>query len=288
MPRFNYSILIAECYIHNIKPPERAKVALPYLNSMSRSIHINIVRNFTRDTEFLRQEARCPLRTGMRKDANVRVTRPSVEFPSFYGACVLNWVRLAERPLKVPHMLHPRFAAILYGFGLILMASTLFAASAQDKEPCAALRKDLNTKRQQLSQHVDALKKLNDQGDYMVMAVFSDKIRELIDEVQRIDASLRDCPPVESSPQPEGLEPVKSDPAEYATKSCDELRTLLLQLVQKTTALKRREGSLFSALTPAERTELEEAERAFKELKSAIRSRCAAHEPSNPFRRRRR
>ena len=184
-------------------------------------------------------------------------------------------------------MAHLRFVEIVFALGLVLLGC-LISASAQETRDCAALRKDFELRRQQLSQHVDALKKLYEQNEFTVMSVFNDKIRELIDEIRRLTVSMRGCPHEESPTESSGLGAVKSDLNEYATKTCDELRTLLLQLVQKTTALKRREGSLFSALTSEEKSELEEAERAFKELKAAIRSRCAAQDRSSPFRRRRR
>jgi hypothetical protein len=184
-------------------------------------------------------------------------------------------------------MAHPRFLALLWSVGLLVMGSTV-AAFGQEVGNCAALRKDLAFKRQQLSQNVDALKKLNEQNEWTVMAVFNDKIRDLIDEIQRMEARTRHCPQEGSAEKSSGLDGVKSEVGDYATKSCEELRTLLLQLVQKTVALKRREGSLFSALTPAEKTELQEADLAFKELKAAIKSRCAAQETHSPFRHKRR
>ncbi len=184
-------------------------------------------------------------------------------------------------------MAHSRFFALVSGFGLLLMAVTL-TCSAQETGNCAALRKDLSFKRQQLSQHVDALKKLNERNEWTVMAVFNEKIRGLIDEIQKIEVEARHCPHRESAAKSSGLDAVKSEVGDYATKSCDELRNLFLQLVQKTVALKRREGSLFSALTSAEKDELQEADREFKELKAAIKTRCAAHESHSPFRRRRR
>jgi hypothetical protein len=179
------------------------------------------------------------------------------------------------------------FAILLSGLGLLFWGSdtTVLAREARD---CEALRKELSFKRQQLSQHVDALKKLNDQNELSVMAVFNDKIRELIDDIQKTEASARHCAQEGSTPNASGLDTVKSEAGDYATKSCDELRSLLLQLVQKTAAIKRREGSLFSALTPAERNELLEADRTFKELKTAIKSRCPSQENRSPVRNRRR
>ncbi len=179
-------------------------------------------------------------------------------------------------------MAHPRFLALLSGFGLLLVVS-IITAFAQEAGNCTRLGKDLALKRQQLSQNVDALKKLNEQTEWTVMAVFNDKIRELIDEIQKIEAKARHCPHAESAERSSGLDTVKSEIGDYATKSCEDLRNLLLQLVQKTVALKRREGSLFSALTPTEKNELQEADRAFKELKAAIKSRCAAQENRSPF-----
>jgi hypothetical protein len=173
--------------------------------------------------------------------------------------------------------------ALLLSFGMVLVGS-ISKAFAQEEVNCDALRKDLVFKRQQLSQHVEALKKLNEQNELTVMAVFNDKIRELIDDIQKIEMSERRCVRGEPTRNVPGLDTVKSEVGDYATKSCDQLRTLLLQLVQKTAALKRREGSLFSSLTQAEKNEIQEADNSFKELKAAIKSRCASEDSRSPIR----
>ena len=184
-------------------------------------------------------------------------------------------------------MAHSRVVTLLSGFGLWLIVSAV-AAFAQEAGDCTALRKDLAFKRQQLSQHVDALQKLNEQRDWTVMAVFNNKIRELIDDIRKIEAEARHCPDEESEGKSSGLDKVKSETADYATKNCEELRSLFLQFVQKIVSLKRREGSLFSALTPVEKNELQDAEHALKELKAVIKNRCATQETHSPFHRKRR
>ncbi len=60
---------------------------------------------------------------------------------------------------------------------------------------------------------------------------------------------------------------------------------MLLQLLRKTAALKRREKSLFSELTTAEKTELQEANRELQIVKSELKKRCSqapAKSPSQP------
>jgi hypothetical protein len=156
-------------------------------------------------------------------------------------------------------------------------------ACAEQGTNCVAARKGLAFKKQQLADHMDAMKKLYDQNEMTIMAIMNHKIGELIEEVARAEEVVRPCPDAGPSPVPSGLGAVKSETSEYASKSCEELRTLLFQLLQKTSALKRREGSLFSALSSGEKTALLEAEQAFKDVKAAIKSKCA-HEDSHPFR----
>jgi len=184
-------------------------------------------------------------------------------------------------------MAHPRCVAILCVSVIILLAGIAFSR-AQEPDMCPTLRKHLALKRQHLAQHVDALKKLCDQNEYVIMAVFNEKIREIIEDIRRTEDSLRHCPHEEPAPQSSGLDRVKSDTSEHANKSCDELRTLFLQFLQKIASLKRREGSVFSSLTPTEKNELEEAERSLKELKATIKSKCPTPNDHGPPRRRQR
>jgi hypothetical protein len=160
----------------------------------------------------------------------------------------------------------------------ILLAWFVETRAAENLKQCAAMRNDLASKKQQLMDHIDAMKKLQEQNDFSIMPILNHKMGELIQEVIRIEDAVRTCPDSLPSEPSSGLGSVKSESGEYATKSCEELRTLLLQMVQKTTALKRREGSFFSPLSPGERMELQDAEQAFKEVRSAISARCTGEE----------
>ena len=145
--------------------------------------------------------------------------------------------------------------------------------TAADKG-CEALRKDLELKRGQLSEYLVTLDKFRDKGESELESVLKHKINDLLDKIDAAE-KVTDCDQRKASVTPEGISPVKTDAGEYVTKSCAQLRTMLVQLFRRTKSLKRREHSTFSELTPAENTTLQESEREIRTVTTILKARCA-------------
>jgi len=169
-------------------------------------------------------------------------------------------------------MMSPRPAVLL-----VLMLLLAFSPAFGEQEvDCGALRNKLIKKRQQLSEYADAFKKLNEQGELVLMGALTQRMQDLVDEMLKLQEEGADCPDLGQPKPASGLDSVKSDESEYSTLGCDELRKVLFSLLQKTSALKRRQNSVFSGLSSAEKTELHEADQALKEVKAAIKTKCTA------------
>jgi hypothetical protein len=138
---------------------------------------------------------------------------------------------------------------------------------------CEGLRKDLELKRQQLAQYLVTLDKFQGKGEAELESLLKYKINELLDNINNAE-ELTDCSGWPGSVTHEGMSPVKTDSGEYVTKSCAELRIMLLQLLRKSKALKRREHSSFSELTPVEKAVLQECEREFRTVNTILKARC--------------
>jgi hypothetical protein len=143
---------------------------------------------------------------------------------------------------------------------------------AEDKG-CAAVRKDLELKREQLAEYFVALDKFRDRGESELESLLKHKINDLLDRIKKAE-EVTDCIHSGASATTEAISPVKTDASEYVTKSCAELRTMLVQLLRKTKSLKRREHSTFSELTQAEKTTLQESEGELRTVTTVLKARC--------------
>ncbi|MBI5569526.1 MAG: hypothetical protein HY914_06225 [Desulfomonile tiedjei] len=176
-------------------------------------------------------------------------------------------------------MMYPRLALMTVLLSLVAISP----AFGEKEVDCGALKTKLTQKRQQLSEHVDALRKLNEQGELVIMGVMTQRVHELLDEMIKLQEQGSACPDLGQPKPVSGLDSVKSDASEYTSMGCDELRKVLFALLQKTSALKRRQNSVFSALSAAEKAELQDVEGALKEVKAAIKTKCSpAPAPTPP------
>ncbi|MGB6067618.1 MAG: hypothetical protein WBG50_22660 [Desulfomonilaceae bacterium] len=66
------------------------------------------------------------------------------------------------------------------------------------------------------------------------------------------------------------------EPGDYLTASCADLRLVLVQLLRRANALKKREHSLFSGLTDAEKHELADTNEKLASLQAMLKARCSA------------
>lgn len=157
----------------------------------------------------------------------------------------------------------------------VFLAGMAFAESEGSKTVGATT----DTKRKQLAEYLVALDKAHKGKDSELVSVLNYKIKELLDEiVTPYTTNTTDSVP-NPSPTLVDTSSVKSESSEYATKKCDELRNMLVQLLRKTNPLKRRERSTFSELSDSEKKELQEATREMNIVSEIMKARCAA-EPS--------
>jgi hypothetical protein len=143
-----------------------------------------------------------------------------------------------------------------------------------ERKDCEALRKDLEFKRGQLAEYLVTLDKFREKGDPKLESLLRYKINELLVQINEAE-EVTGCAQVKEPEAPEGMSPVKTDAGEYVTKSCAELRTMLVQLLRRATPLKRREHSTFSELTPAEKTVMRESFRELRMVTTILKARCS-------------
>jgi len=106
-----------------------------------------------------------------------------------------------------------------------------------------------------------------------LVAALGGKINELLAEIIKEEERL-DSKKQGSAVIAEGMSSVRSDAGEYLAKSCPELKTLLVQLLRKSSPLKRRSKSTFSELSAHEKEELEKASIEYKTVVEIMKARC--------------
>jgi len=154
----------------------------------------------------------------------------------------------------------------------IFIVAPAFSASGQD---CGTLQTKMESKQKELNSYLDALGKSRNQQDTRLVGALNFKIDELMTEIALLEEKLGSCSEPKESGRPEGFSSVKSEEGKFATKNCGELRKLLVQLNRKVNSYKRREHSLLSDLTAAEKSELKEADQDLEKIRKILNSRCA-------------
>jgi hypothetical protein len=164
---------------------------------------------------------------------------------------------------------------------LILLVGALAAgfahlpAPVRAGDPCRSIRDRLEQDQHRLTEYLLALQVSYDRHDFHLSEALNQKIVNLRREVDRLKERVSACSRMGKAQTSEGLSSAKTEEAQFATKSCSELRKCLLPLLRKIRALKRREKSVLSNLTPEEEAELTEASEQLKEVNSALKARCA-------------
>jgi hypothetical protein len=101
---------------------------------------------------------------------------------------------------------------------------------------------------------------------------------ELRDRIRRTPAAPDSRSGKKQQP-PSTLGAIKSRAGDEITGSCADLRMSLVQLLRKVNALKKREHSLFSGLTEAEKQELDDANQRLTAVRTMLNARCTALSP---------
>ena len=146
-------------------------------------------------------------------------------------------------------------------------------------DPCEILRADLAQQNLRLIEYMKTVKKLDDRDDSEIIQAIYSKVVELRRRISKLEKELHECEDSKDDKgvaAPDGLGPVQSEEGENATKTCGELRKKLMVLVKNLHHLRRRESSLLSQLTDAEKKELQETATELKTVREALRNRCSA------------
>lgn len=173
-------------------------------------------------------------------------------------------------------------------FLVVLALPCLFSAPTwglPGEKTCEELRQDLERKKQRMSGYISVLQRFNEQNDMEVVEAVNLKISEVADQMLKLEKDMADCDKQKPAGPNQGLNIVKSDEGQYATAKCGELRKRIVQLLQKVQSLRRRENSLLSEFTPADRRELREASQDLEAVKAALKARCPTPRAPKPFRR---
>lgn len=143
-----------------------------------------------------------------------------------------------------------------------------------DDRGCQNLKLALERKKQLIAEYSSALERYREKSDHALVALLDHKISDLLEQIIHDEKALANCSKNASVAQPEGLSPVKTETNEYMGKSCEELKALLVQVLRTTSPLKRRDKSMFSALSAAEKEMLEEADSQRKVILSVLKTKC--------------
>gem|GEM_PF-2968222 len=167
---------------------------------------------------------------------------------------------------------------------LVLAVAFALAAvewSAAQQQDCARFQQELKRKKLLLADYYNALEKLDSRGDRVVVSVLTHKIEELTREIGDAEKTSDCAPGPKAIRASSGMSPMKSDDGKFATKSCAELKNLLIRLLQKDYALKRRRGSMLSEMSPEELAELRDTTDSLRSVRASLRSKCPAVAPAD-------
>lgn len=166
----------------------------------------------------------------------------------------------------------------LVAVAVLLAATGTWAGAGHSDTWCEQVKNELEEKRQRLNEYLHALQAHYDKRDFRLSDTLNYKIKQINHELRILEQEVADCSGRGSRSMQQGLRETKSDNERYATKSCGELRSLVLPLLRKTQALKRKEKSLLAGPTPEEAAELAEASEQLSIIARILKTRCAPSE----------
>jgi len=168
-----------------------------------------------------------------------------------------------------------RLRFLVFVLSVVVMPLTNHLHAAGPENWCGEIKKELAEKQKRLQEYLQALQATYDGGDRRIADALNHKIKQLKEELEVFRQEAADCTGYDSETMAQGLKSSKADEAKYAGKSCGELRKVLFPLLVKTRALKRKEKSLLSGLTPQEEADLASYTEQLTTVSQILRTRCA-------------
>ena len=152
---------------------------------------------------------------------------------------------------------------------------------AKEEHWCIKVGAELKQKQQRLKEYRDALRAALANNDSPLCEALKHKIKQETEEVRILERESADCAAHDPTAMAQGLRAAKTEESKYATKSCGELRKLVFPLLIRERALKRKEKSLLSVLTPEEETDLATCSEQLRVIGHLLRTRCAERRSRN-------
>ncbi|MGC8660069.1 MAG: hypothetical protein ACP5U1_13450 [Desulfomonilaceae bacterium] len=168
-------------------------------------------------------------------------------------------------------------------FGLCIVV--MFVPFAEAEDHCLEIIKNLEQNSLRLKEYSTALQNAHKERDFQLITVLNGQIDETLKEIRVGEAELLNCPKSFEN-QGTGISSVKTQDTKFADLSCEDLKKRYIQLSRKFNSLARRQQSLLSELSPAQKAEYKEAEDSIKAVESELRKRCSPPPPPKPFQRR--
>jgi hypothetical protein len=131
-----------------------------------------------------------------------------------------------------------------------------------------------------LSEYVSALQNAHFERDHNFMKVLNGQIDQIMTEIRILEESLVNCR-ARSGEIRSPISPVKTQDDKFADVNCEDLRKKHIILSRKYNALTRRQQSVFSEITPEQKSEYRDTEDSLKLVESELKRRCAPL-PQNP------
>lgn len=148
------------------------------------------------------------------------------------------------------------------------------------------MKKELGTKQKELNSYLDALEKSRQEHDSLLLGALNYKIDQIISQIATLEEKAANCGESQETAKVEGFSSVKSEEGQFATKSCGELRKMMVQVIRRVNALQRRENSLLSELTTSEKSELKDARQDLDKIRKILNTRCAVARPPDSLKQR--
>lgn len=133
--------------------------------------------------------------------------------------------------------------------------------------------KSLETMKSLLADYERVRKEFESDGELELAKAVSVKIKELREQIEAEQNRLGG-PTRGNEPESMGISPVKADRSSFVTRSCSELRSMLIRLIRESNALKRRSGGVLSGPTEQDRWELRRVQDRITSVKESLRARC--------------
>ena len=152
---------------------------------------------------------------------------------------------------------------------------------SQGQDTCESVLVNLDQKTNRLSEYISALQNAHLERDHNFIKVLNGQIDQITAEIRVLEKLLVNCRGGSGEIR-SPISPVKSQDDKFADLNCEDLRKKHIILSRKYNALARRQKSVFSEITPEQKSEYRDTEDSLKLVESELKRRCSP-QPQNPL-----